>query len=903
VPATLHDLIPRDENPGNDVLLGRFLDYVEGRRLQLYPAQESAILELFEEKNVVLNTPTGSGKSLVATALHFQAIARGRRSIYTCPIKALVNEKFMALCREFGPDNVGLSTGDASVNRDAPILCCTAEILANIALREGAAANVREVVMDEFHYYADRERGVAWQVPLLTLPQARFLLMSATLGDTTFFEEELTRLNGRPTVAVSSTDRPVPLDYAYSELPLAKTLESLVAGGKAPVYVVHFTQLEAAQSAQDFTSINVCTREEKAALAGAIEGFKFSSPYGPDIKKWLRHGIGLHHAGLLPKYRVLIEQLAQKGLLKVICGTDTLGVGINVPIRTVLFTRLCKYDGQKTGILTARDFHQISGRAGRKGFDDRGWVVVQAPEHVIENLKLAEKSARDGKKTVKRQPPEKNFVNWDKKTFTRLIAAPPERLVSRFQVSHGMLLNVLSRDGDGCAAMQQLIARCHETPRQKQAHIKRAWQLFRSLLDRKIVEFINPGRAELPLGQDAQQRVPTTRKLRVNIELQEDFSMDQVLSLYLLDTIPLMDPQQPDYALVVLSLVESILEDPDIILRKQLDRVKDQKMAEMKMEGIEYDKRMEELEKLEYPKPNREFIYSTFNAFADRHPWVGQENIRPKSIAREMFESFRSFSDYIRDYELQRAEGVLLRHLNRVYKVLTQNVPDAAKNDQLREMELYLGSMIRQVDSSLLDEWEKMRDPNYQRAETKDIRPPGADEADITRDTKAFTAAIRNRIFIFLRGLVIADYEAALESLSNVSSEGRVPRAPNLEKAGLPEFAPPKDTGRADLPVSQPTPQNVPTDAEGKLWTPDRLREAVEAYKAEHGHICLDPNARNARHTYVAPSEDRKSWRVQQMLVDPEEANDWVAEFDVDLVASRAQNQPVLRLRRLGSLV
>ena len=902
MPATLYDLIPREEKPGNDVLLGRFLDYVEGRRLQLYPAQESAILELFEEKNVILNTPTGSGKSLVATALHFQAIAQGRRSIYTCPIKALVNEKFMALCREFGPDNVGLSTGDASVNRDAPILCCTAEILANIALREGAQANVQEVVMDEFHYYADRERGVAWQVPLLTLPQARFLLMSATLGDTTFFEEELTRLNRRPTVAISSTDRPVPLEHAYSELPLAKTLESLAAEGKAPVYVVHFTQLEAAQSAQDFTSINVCTREEKAALAGALEGFKFSSPYGPDIKKWLRHGIGLHHAGLLPKYRVLIEQLAQKGLLKIICGTDTLGVGINVPIRTVLFTRLCKYDGQKTGILSARDFHQIAGRAGRKGFDDRGWVVAQAPEHVIENLKLAEKSARDGKKTVKRQPPEKNFVNWDKNTFTRLIAAPPERLASRFQVTHGMLLNVLSRKSDGCRAMQQLIARCHETPRQKQTHIKRAWQLFRSLLDRKIVEFIEPrssrGNEALksnsqlstidpqPGSQSLLTSAATGQKIRVNIELQEDFSMDQALSLYLLDTIPLVDPQQPDYALILLTLVESILEDPDIILRKQLDRVKDRKMAEMKMEGLDYDQRMEELEKLEYPKPNQEFIYSTFNAFADRHPWVGQENIRPKSIAREMFESFRSFSDYIRDYELQRAEGVLLRHLNRVYKVLAQNVPDAAKNDQIREMELYLGSMIRQVDSSLLDEWEKMRNPNFQRAETKEVRPPGAEEAalDITRDTKAFTAAIRNRIFVFLRGLVVADYEAALGSLS----EGRVPQAPETDSVTqsqrLAEIVPPKD-------------------AEGHPWTADRLRAAVEAYELEHERICLDTNARNARHTYVTPSDDLKSWRVQQMLVDPEEDNDWVAEFEVDLVQSRALGEPFLRLRRIGSLV
>jgi superfamily II RNA helicase len=848
VAATLYNLIPRNERPGNDVLLGRFLEYVEGRRLRLYAAQESAILELFEEKNVILNTPTGSGKSLVATAMLFKAAAQGRRSVYTCPIKALVNEKFMALCREFGPENVGLSTGDASVNRDAPILCCTAEILANIALREGAAAPVQEVVMDEFHYYADRERGVAWQIPLLTLPQARFLLMSATLGDTTFFETELTRLNGRPTTTVASTDRPVPLDYAYSELPLANTLESLVADGKAPVYVVHFTQLEAAQSAQDFTSINVCTREEKSAIGAALAGFRFSSPYGPDIAKWLKHGIGLHHAGLLPKYRVLVEQLAQKGLLKIICGTDTLGVGINVPIRTVLFSRLCKFDGQKTAILSARDFHQIGGRAGRKGFDDRGWVVAQAPEHVIANLKLAGKAARDGKKTVKRQPPDKNFANWDKNTFTRLIAAPPERLASRFQVSHGMLLNVLSRAGDGCAAMQKLIRDCHESPKLKKAHTRRAWQLFRSLVERKIIEFI-----------------PKTEQgayLRVNADLQDDFSMDHELSMYVLETIPLINPEQPDYALILLTLVEAIVEDPDIILRKQLDKLKTQKMAEMKMEGLDYDRRIEELEKLEHPKPNREFVYSTFNAFAARHPWVGQENIHLKSIAREMFESFRSFSDYIRDYELQRAEGVLLRHLNGVFKTLAQTVPDAAKNDQVREMELYLGTLIRQVDSSLLDEWEKMRDPNYQRAETKEVRPPGAEEAekDITRDAKAFTAAIRQRIFSFLRGLVIGDFEQALTHLAS------------------------------------------PNDDDAQPWSPARLQQALDTYHVEHQRINLDPDARNARHTYVKPSEDKKTWRVQQMLIDPQGHNDWVAEFAIDLEESRKQSEPTLRLRRIGSL-
>jgi superfamily II RNA helicase len=848
MPITLYDLLRQEGSIQNDNLLGRFLDYIEGQRLELYPAQETAILEVFEDKNVILNTPTGSGKSLVAAALHFKALAQGKRSVYTCPIKALVNEKWLALCREFGPQNVGLSTGDASVNPSAPILCCTAEVLANMALREGKQANVQEVVVDEFHYYSDRERGVAWQIPLLALPQARFLLMSATLGETVFFEEELTRLNQKPTVTVRSTVRPVPLEYSYAETPLSVTVETLVQENKTPIYVVHFTQLEAAQSAQDFTSINVCSKDEKSALAQALEGFKFNSPYGAEIKKWLRHGIGLHHAGLLPKYRVLVEQLAQKGLLKVICGTDTLGVGINVPIRTVVFSKLCKFDGQKTGILAVRDFHQIGGRAGRKGYDDLGWVVVQAPEHVVENIKLEEKAARDGKKTVKRKPPEKNFVNWDKNTFNRLISASPERLNSHFQVTHGMLLNVLSRESDGCAAMRDLIARSHESPKAKKAHTKRGWQLFKALVARKIIEI-------LPKNKEG-------RHLRVNVALQEDFSMNQTLSLYLIETIPQLDPQAPDYALDLLTLIESILEDPDIVLRKQLDKVKTAKMAEMKQEGIEYQERLDELEKLEYPKPRREFIYTTFNEFAAKHPWVGQENIRPKSIAREMFETFRSFGDYIKDYELQRAEGVLLRHLSSVQKVLAQTVPDSAKNDVLREMQIYLLTMIRQVDSSLLDEWQKLKDPAYKAPSTDvvEVRPPGAEEAadDITRDVKSFTALIRTGIFNFLRTVANEDYEQALALL------------------------------------------NVKSDTNAPLNTPQLLQARMEAFYVEHQQISLNPEARNIRHTYVFPSEDKKFWRVEQILVDPDEHNDWMAEFEVDLVESKNRKEPVLTLNQIG---
>ena len=838
---------PRTEAPDDaDALLGRFLDEVHARGFELYPAQEEAILALFEGRNVILNTPTGSGKTLVASAVHFAALARGRRTVYTSPIKALVNEKWAALCREMGPENVGLSTGDATVNQGAPVLCCTAEVLANVALRDGPEAPFDDVVMDEFHWYADRDRGVAWQVPLLTLSNARFLLMSATLGDVAFFEDALTRLTGRETVTVKSGDRPVPLEYAYSEIPVAQTLEKLVADGKAPVYVVHFTQKDAADGAQDFTSLNLCTREEKNAVGAAIEGFRFSSPHGPDVRKWLKQGIGVHHAGMLPKYRVLVEQLAQRGLLKVICGTDTLGVGINVPIRTVLFTRLCKFDGQKTAILSARDFHQIAGRAGRKGFDDRGYVVAQAPEHWIENKKLDEK-AKDGKKVVRRKPPDHNFANWDLATFKRLMTAPPERLTSRFEVSHGMLLNVLSRRGDGCRAMQALVHDSHETDHAKRAHFRRAWQLFRSLVNRGIVEIV--------------PRTPEGSRVRVNVSLQDDFSMNQALSLYLLETVPLLDPESPTHALDVLTLAESIVEDPELILRRQLDKLKGQKVAEMKAEGKDYDERMAELEKLEYPKPMRDFVYGSFNQFADRHPWVGEENIRPKSIAREMFEGFRSFSDYVQEYDLERAEGLLLRHLNGVYKVLRQTVPDGAKTDAIVEIEIYLRDMLRQVDSSLLEEWERMLDPSYVApGASPEMRPPRPEEPpDVTRDTKAFTAAIRTRVFAFLRAW---------------------------------------STGRDDEALAV----FGPVEEGAQDWTPARLRALREEHRAEHGALRLDPEARNIRHTAVKPSADGAAWRVEQVIVDANGLDDWMAELDVDLGLSRVAEEPVLRLVRIGAI-
>ncbi|GEP42500.1 DEAD/DEAH box helicase [Brevifollis gellanilyticus] len=827
--------LPATQSCSSDELLSRFLDYVTEKKLTLYPAQEESILELFEDKNVILATPTGSGKSLVATAMHFRSLAMGRKSIYTCPIKALVNEKFLALCRDFGPENVGMATGDATVNRDAPILCCTAEILANYALRDGERAPFREVIMDEFHYYSDPERGVAWQVPLLTMNKARFLLISATLGSTEFFQKEVTRLTGHETTLISGSERPVPLEFSYVETSVDVTLQELVAANKAPIYLVHFTQNDAAQAAQDLMSLNFCSTAEKAEIKEAMQGAKFTSPYAKEVRKYLQHGVGIHHAGLLPKYRVLVEKLAQRGLLKVICGTDTLGVGVNVPIRTVVLTKLSKYSGQKVATLTARDFHQITGRAGRRGFDDIGYVVAQAPEHVVENAKLEAKAGGDPKKLrkmVKKKPPE-GFVGWSEDTFKRLQTAKPEPLISRFQVSHGLLLNVLSRSDDGCRAMMKLIRDSHETAAAKKLHRKRAWQLFRALIDRKIVEI-------LPLAQRSGGT-----KLRLNVTLQDDFSLNHGLSLYLIDALALIDPESPSYAPDVMTLCESILENPDIILRRQLDKIKTEAMNTMKAEGIPFEERIAKLEELEYPKPCRDFIYNTFNDFAAEHPWVGQENIRPKSIAREMFENFRSFADYIHDYDLHRSEGVLLRHLSSVYKVLAQTVPDTAKTEPVQEMEAWLAGLLRGTDSSLLDEWERLRDPNYQPDELEE-KP--AEAPDITRNKREFTALIRTEIFRFLKPLSTEHYAAAVSTVKS-------------------------------------------------SFTADSLAALMDPYYADHDRIRLDNEARNGRHTYVGPSEDNSSWRICQVLIDPEEMNDWQAEFSVDLAQAREDGKPTLVLK------
>ena len=832
---------------GPDDALDAFNAWIEARGISPYPAQEEAILEIFAGSHAVVTTPTGSGKSLIALGAHVAALADGRRSFYTAPIKALVSEKFFDLCAALGPSRVGMLTGDGAVNPDAPVICATAEVLANMVLRHGRDTPVDQVVMDEFHFYADPSRGWAWQVPLIELTGAQFVLLSATLGDTRRFEADLRRRSGRDVAVISSATRPVPLTYEYRRTPLHETIESLVGADLTPVYVVHFTQAAAVAHAQALTSAQIASRAQRDAVGEAIAGFRFAPGFGHTLSRLLRHGIGVHHGGMLPRYRRLVERLAQANLLRVVTGTDSLGVGVNLPLRTVVLTGLAKYDGTTTRLLSAREFHQIAGRAGRAGYDTAGLAVVQAPEHVIDNERAAAKVGNDPKKTrklVKAKPP-RGFVPWTEDTFNRLRVSPPEPLGSSFTVSHSMLLNVLDRPGDGCGALRRLLLDNDEPRPAQRRHIRTAIAMYRSLLAAGALEVL-------------ERPDEVGRRIRVTTDLQSDFALDAPLGPFVLAALDRLDPAAPGWTLDVLSVVEATLDNPGPILAAQLDKLRGETVARLKSEGMEYEDRMAVLDTLEHPKPLADLLYDLFDSYRLRHAWAADHNVRPKSVARDLFERGMTFSEYVAHYGLTRSEGLVLRYLSDVFKALRRSVPEDLKTDDLDDLTAWLGEVVRQVDSSLLDEWEALRSGGVRAASDggPEVRPPSGDDGvpPLSANERAFTLMLRNAAF------------------------RRVELAARHDDAGLAALEGPGG------------------------WDTATWSAALAPYRAEHGAIGIGPDARSAPWCSIereapagvaVPAAGTHRY-LRQALDDPAGDHDWALLFDIDVDASDEAGEPVM---------
>ena len=736
-PGSLGRLIPWPDDetypniPAEDAL-ELFLGWVESRGMQLWDHQEEALLDLASGDHVILGTPTGSGKSMVAVGMLFIANCTNRRAYYTAPIKALVSEKFFNLVDLLGKDNVGMITGDVVINSEAPVICCTAEILAQDALRFGEHADIGCVAMDEFHFYSDRDRGWAWQVPLLALPHTQFLLMSATLGDVTDIAAALEEHTGRAVDKVLDAPRPVPLSYEFVETPLEGTVELALRDGDAPLYIVHFSQEAALKSAQALSSYGVSSKDQREALKNAVKGVRFTTTFGKTLKRLILTGVGVHHAGMLPRYRLLVEKLAQQGLLPVICGTDTLGVGINVPIHTVLLTQLTKFDGRHMRRLNAREFHQIAGRAGRAGFDTEGRVIAEATEYDIERAKALAKAGGDPKRArkIKVKTPPSDFVGWNKQTFERLIAAEPEKLRPRLRITHSMVLAEIEQGGDAWARTHKLIEDSAQTPEEKAALSQRTDEVFATLIDAGVVE--------------RHEEEDGTASYLLTVDLPEDFALDQPLSPFLLAAIELLDPESETYALDLISMVEATLEDPPQILRAQEREARGAAIAAMKAEGIEYEERMERAQEVTYPKPLEDLLSAAFAEYCEKVPWASDYCLRPKSVLRDMVETASDFKTYIGRYKIARSEGTLLRYLSDAYRVLDRTVPAEKRDERLDDIVTWLRLVVRTTDSSLVDEWEG--------AGTEDgatVAAPSVDE--VVHDRRGLTLLVRNALFARMR--------------------------------------------------------------------------------------------------------------------------------------------------------
>ena len=830
---------PDDEHfpniPAEDAL-ELFMGWCESRGLELWPHQEEALLDLATGDHLILGTPTGSGKSLVALGLCFMACCTDRRSYYTAPIKALVSEKFFDMVRLLGRDNVGMVTGDVTINAEAPIVCCTAEILANIALRDGEQADIGAVAMDEFHFFDDHDRGWAWQVPLLTLPHVQFLLMSATLGDVSAIAATLEEHTDRSCELILDAPRPVPLSYRFVNTTLEATVKVALEAGEAPLYIVHFAQDAALKSAQHLASFGVSTKEQREQVKDALAHTRFTTSFGKTLRRLLLMGVGVHHAGMLPRYRLLVEKLAQRGLLPVVCGTDTLGVGINVPIHTVLLTQLTKFDGRRMRRLNAREFHQVAGRAGRSGFDTEGLVIAQATEYEIENARALAKAGGDprrARKIVTKKPPA-GYVGWNEQTFQRLIAATPETLRPRLRITHSMVLAEVEQGGDARARVLRLIEDSMQSPEEKAALATRTEEVLATLIDAGVVE-----RVSVEGGGDAYS---------TTVELPDNFALDQPLAPFLLAALELLDPEDDAYALDLISMVEATLENPPQILRAQEREARDKAMAEMKAEGIDYDERIERIQEVSYPMPLEELLSEAFERYVAKVPWAADYELRCKSVLRDMVETAADFKGYVQRLGIARSEGTLLRYLSDAYRSLSRTVPADKLDERLLNVVAWLGMVVRTVDSSLVDEWAGTTTDEIDAG----TAPAAADV--VVQDRRAVTLLVRNALFARVRLIATSDTNALGEL-----DEGWGWRAPRWRQA---------------IEAFYDAHDEVLLDGGARSWD----------------FLTIDDTDEGTEHV----------WHVRQMLKDADGDRDFGIAADVDLDATQEEGEAIFKNYRVG---
>jgi hypothetical protein len=694
-------------------------EFLWGKGLEPYPVQEKAISAIFAGKSVMVTVPTGTGKTLMAKAALFRAFHRRESAVYTTPLRALTEEKYRELGADFGEGNVGFATGDYKVNREAPIQVEVAEILWNRIVADKAVAPAEVVVMDEGHYFNDPERGYVWEQSIIGLdPRVQLVILSATVGHAEKFCQWAEVTRRVPLELIESRERKIPLVHEFREEMLIETVKGLAHAGDVPAIVFVFGREQCFEVARLLKSCRrFTTDEEKAQVEKLCDEALLPSGAAKELRPLLTHGIGVHHAGILPRYKQLVEQLALERLIKFVVSTETIAAGINLPAKTVVFPSLRKFIKKEPRIITAAEYHQMSGRAGRPQFDDKGLAITLAPEQIVSDLKkelkdAANRPAFDEMKVKRsvygraRMDAQKHGdLIWTPELHAELVQGEPAELRSKTKITAEQVLAIGLPDlektalGTTEAELRMAAAEASLPPSMRLDIVTVIENLLLGDRDRK------------ELLKTLAQLVANMRAIGVLDEHGHQVSGDMIRKLQGMDGLLIfyiLFNHQLEY-IELRELVEYLI-DHDIIQRQLNRKGEDEKrewmrtkLRELRVDNphITWDDVEAAWEK-EHPRvlTKIELIHQEFGSKIPHPELHGGK--KPKSTWAQLEDSGLGFLEFVDKHGLEHEEGNLFSYLIRVMN-FANKMGEASQLSELNDMAERVRTLLARIDIRMVE--------------------------------------------------------------------------------------------------------------------------------------------------------------------------------------------------------
>jgi superfamily II DNA/RNA helicase len=703
-------MVPSD----GDLELAFYDQFLLSRGLEPYPVQEQAIAAIFQGKSVLVTVPTGTGKTLMAKAALYRAFHRNERAIYTTPLRALTEEKYRELCADFGDGNVGFATGDYKVNREAPIQVEVAEILWNRIVAEKHVSPAELVVMDEGHYFNDPERGYVWEQSIIGLdPRTQLVVLSATVGHPEKFCQWANITRRVEMTLVDSRERKVPLVHEFREEMLIDTVKELAHAGDVPAIVFVFGREQCFEVARLLKSCRrFTTDEEKAAVDKLCDAALLPSGAARELRPLLGHGIGIHHAGILPRYKQLVEQLALERLIKFVVSTETIAAGINLPAKTVVFPSLRKFIKQQPRLVTAAEYHQMAGRAGRPQFDDKGLAITLAPEDIVSDIKkeMKQKGADEAKvkKTVygraRNDAQRKGDIIWTPETHAELVRGEPAELRSKTKITAEQVLAIGLPD-----LVVEPITEADRRMAEAEASLPPSMRLdIVTVIDNLLLG----DRDRKELRKTLDQLVANMRAIGVLDEHGKQVSGEMIRQLQGMDGLLIyyiLFNHQLEYV-ELRELVEYLI-DHDIVQRLLDRKGEDEKRTWMrdKLRELRIDNphvTWDDVEALwlkEHPRPltKIELIHQEFSAKVPHPELHGGK--KPKTVWAQLEDSGVDFLDFVDRHGLDHEEGNLFSYLVRVMN-FAGKLFEASQLTEFEDMGERVRKLLSRVDVRLVED-------------------------------------------------------------------------------------------------------------------------------------------------------------------------------------------------------